>query len=163
MRVRSHFNKNINGTSTDNERTRSTVRTVAEISFDSVATNWEGFISARWIKDGYCFFSFFPFSHRVPPPFLSHSLSFSPNRTSRISAVITRHDKAPLFVLLNFSPLFLLPILAPSLHTLLDALRRREDNSRDAQWLSRMTPCIRNGDLPTFLAHLHCWNQSMNR
>lgn len=74
--MHSCFNKSINGTSTDNERTRPTVPTVAGISFDSVATNWEGFISARWIKDGDCFFSFFPFSHRVsaPPPFLSHSL-----------------------------------------------------------------------------------------
>lgn len=149
-------NKSINSTSTDNERTRSTVPTVARIAFDSVATNWEGFISVRWIKDDDCFFSFFPFSHRVS------ALSFFLHRTSRISAVITRHDKAPLFLLLNFSPLFLLPILAPSLHTLLDALRRWEDNSRDAQWLSRMTSCIRNGDLATFLTHLYCWNQSMN-
>jgi len=41
-RIHSHFNKGINGTSingTDNERTRSTVPTVADISFDSVATN----------------------------------------------------------------------------------------------------------------------------
>jgi len=82
-RIHPHFNKGINGTSingTDNERTRSTVPTVADISFDSVATNWEGFISARWIKDELLLFLFPVLSSSFCPSPLSFSLSFSSGR-----------------------------------------------------------------------------------
>lgn len=67
----------------------------------------------------------FPLPHAVP---LVEFLFLLEHRASRCLAVITRHDKAPLFQApLDFSPLFLLPILVPPFHTLLNG--RKDSNT----------------------------------
>lgn len=81
---------------------------------------------------------FFPLPLAVP---LVEFLLLLEHRASRCLAVITRHDKAPLFQApLDFSPLFLLPILVPPFHTLLNG--RKDSNTAGSDVSTCARPVI---------------------